>query len=59
MKKLHILAFAFIWLTYYNHPQPPVPGAHNQHGPDHEEVVGEIIADVENEVVRIMTKKVP
>ena len=62
MKKLHILLAILpsFGLLADNHPQPPVPGAHNQHGPDHEEVVGEIIAvDVENEVVRVMTKEGP
>ena len=62
MKKLHILLAILpsFGLLADNHPQPPVPGAHNQHSPDHEEVVGEIIAvDVENEVVRVMTKEGP
>ena len=62
MKKLQILLAILptFGLLADNHPQPPFPGAHNQHGPDHEEIVGEIIAvDVENEVVRVMTKEGP
>jgi hypothetical protein len=62
MKKLQILLAILptFGLLADNHPQPPIPGAHNQHGPDHEEIVGEIIAvDVENEVVRVMTKEGP
>ena len=60
MKKLQILLAILptFGLLANNHPEPPVPGAQHEH--DHEEVVGEIISvDVQNELVRVMTKEGP